>query len=254
MSCAMRFCGMSWIWRGLKSLIQSPLPSNATLQGGFWNMIFHTHDSNTVGNPINCHKPTSASISVLLNPRSPPAIFRRVIPVVFNSVERHSCWTFTHVFKKQVESAPSGTYLNTPSTVPLESRMVPVIASLSHTVPNGVSFKHGGRHTRQSVGFIKNRGPFPSKAPTGQCRTLSEAKVENNHLVSAIAKAEALRVTAAGIARREDYKSCKSSVGWDKFPGTHINVSFIGVFSNGRTASTVRPLRFYTCHNGGQQF
>lgn len=191
-----------------------------------------------------------AAVSVLLRSGGPLAVARLVIAVVVLAFNRKAGRAFAHVFNKRFKLIPS--FADRYSSPSIIGMIIPT--PRKHLYPNSMCSEQCWSSVRSRRSMRCHPGPQPVHLQAStrfgvphQQRIIRDIKQN-----PAITSAETFGRTTLRLKWADNDPSCKSSSGQDSFLGRHNNDSSVVVFSSGRTASTVRPLRFSQLLTGGQ--
>ena len=212
-----------------KSTFGSPATKYSGLCGTVGNAEYLGKISETASDAMNGHNEIRYHVALLFGRSGPTAIFRFVVSIVVDAVNRLAVWTFSYVSKKCLKVVPSFANLNSSAAVSVIPFVRRVLATLDHLEPTFVD--SGSRH---AVGGV-------SQTTAGFGFSRFEVAIPNNSLFAAVAKAKACSYFSGfvnlGRRFRNNFKLSKP-LSDDGYFGRHCIAFLSALFSGGRGHTT----------------
>ena len=164
-------------------LSQRPLYRVSSFEPTKYDMLANPNQfgplRNAFGLPVKGEVTITASVSHLLFPCSPLTVFRRIVTIIINTINRCAFRSVTHVGIERFKSKPLLTNLYSPAPVSVVTNTFWVQASIFHRVPTVVHASafhsmcrevvvcyNSIRHLiLQSVSDVRWRGAVTSRTP-----------------------------------------------------------------------------------------
>ena len=194
---------------------------------------------------LNREDAIRGSISCLMNPCRPHAIFKEVALIVVHALNRPAFFPRPHIVKKVLELSPSVANRYAPAAVSVIFVMFWILAPIHHVPPANVN--NGGSIEPCGLPMFVSDKPFAftREASTRFGVAVSQAGIFCGEQSSAIAAQQTHSSFAFRWRVVEDNGSCKSLTNQGRFSSRHNGDCFTVLFSGGQSESLSEcPLRF----------
>ena len=219
-----------------KSTFGSPATKYSGLCGTVGNAEYLGKISETASDAMNGHNAIRYHVALLFGRSGPTAIFRFVVSIVVDAVNRLAVWTFSYVSKKCFKVVPSFANLNSSAAVSVIPFVRRVLATMDHLEPTLVD--SGSRH---AVGGVSQSKCFCMFTTAGFGFSRFEVAIPNNSLFAVVAKAKACSYFSGfvnlGRRFRNNFKLSKP-LSDDEYFGRHCIAFLSALFSGGRGHTT----------------